>query len=35
MRIVMPKIEARLELAPDQSSQMRSALLARYDREAC
>ena len=34
MRIVMPRIEAGLELAPDQSSQTRSALLARYDREA-
>ncbi len=30
----MPKIEQWLQLTPHQSNQMRSALLARYDREA-
>ena len=30
----MPKIEGWLELTPDQSTRMRSALLAQYDRDA-
>lgn len=30
----MPKVETWLELTPSQSDQMRSALLAQYDREA-